>query len=179
METLFLKNETQTETGNSVIWCLIRQNPACVNEHSHMRAETIFHAGTSLGELRSDCIEVEAATAKDVGSESTFAQWETQNQIGRSAVHNRSGRVFRISIGPDADVAGKEIIDPQSCAKLGVMPDPRTGKMINGVFPEGTGPERVQGQFVGPVKFALVIACGFRPHGGGCSAAVVCVLRSQ
>ncbi len=104
-----LKGEAHAEPGDAIIFRFVRQYPAGINECSHMRGEAIFHAGAGLGEPHFDRIEVATAAAKNVGSQSTFAQRDTQDQIGRSAVYKGSGDVFRISIGANADIPGDKI----------------------------------------------------------------------
>ena len=95
-------------------------------------------------------VELAAAAGQGVGSESTFTQREAQNQIGRSAVNKGSGGVFRVNVGANAEVAGDEVIKPQSGAQPGIAPDSLARPMIEGVFPDRSSPEHVQGQFAGP-----------------------------
>src|ERR1035437_3024926 len=133
-----------------------------------MRGEAIFHAGASLSEPRFGHIEQATATAKGVGSESTLAQRETQNQTGRGAVDKGSGGVFRISIGANTDIPADEVIDPRSDTQSGIVPDSLSvviDRMLNGVLPERSSPERVHGQFAGSVIVTLVIIHGFRSQG--------------
>jgi len=109
-----LKGEAHADPGDAIIFCFVRQHPAGVNEYSHMRGEAIFHAGANLTKPHFADIELVTATAKGVGSESTLAQRETQNQTGRSAVYKGSAGVFRISIGANTDIPGDEVIAPRS-----------------------------------------------------------------
>jgi hypothetical protein len=109
-----LKGEAQAGPGDAIQFCFVRHHPAAVNEYSHVRGEAIFNAAASLTKPHLAHIELVTATAKDVGSESTLAQRETQNQIGRSAIYKGSGGVFRISIGANTDIPGDEVIDPRS-----------------------------------------------------------------
>src|ERR1035441_4916487 len=117
-----------------------------------MRGEAIFHAGASLSERRFGHLELLTATAKGVGGESTLAQRETQNQTGRSAVYKGSGGVLIISIGANTNIPGDEVIDPRSDTESDIVPDSITGKMIKGVFPERTSPERVHGQLAQHIR---------------------------
>jgi len=160
-----LKGEAQTDPGDAIQFCFVRQHPADVNEYSHMRSEAIFHAAASLTKPHLGHIELVTATAKDVGSESTLAQRETQNQTARSVIYKGSGGVFRISIGANTDIPGEEVIDPRSGPEPDILPDSITGKMIKGVFPERTSPERVHGQFAGSVIVTLVATHVFISQG--------------
>ena len=148
------------EPGNAIISSFVGQHAAGVNEYAHMRIEAIFDAAASLGEPLFERIEMATATAKDVGSESALAQRETQRQVGRGAVYEGSAGVFGIRLGAKADIPGEEVIDPRSGTQPGVVPDPRVGKVINGVFPHRSSPEPVQGQFVGPIKIARIVIHG-------------------
>ena len=131
-----LESETQAGPGDAIQFCFVRPHRAGVKEYSHVRGEAIFHAAASLTKPHLAHIELVTAAAKGVGSKSTLAQREPQNQIGRSAVDKGSGGVFRISIGANADIPGEKVIDPRSDAEFGILPDSVIGKMIKGVFPE-------------------------------------------
>ena len=103
-----LKSEAKAKPGDAIILGLVWHDTASVKEYSHMRGETILHAGTSLTKPEFGLIKLVPATAKHIGSQSTLAKRKPQNQIGRSADDESASGIFRISLGPNADIARRK-----------------------------------------------------------------------
>ena len=88
-----LKSEAKAKPGDAIILGLVWHDTASVKEYSHIRGETI---------------KLVPATAKHIGSQSTLAKRKPQNQIGRSADDESASGIFRISLGPNANITRRK-----------------------------------------------------------------------
>jgi hypothetical protein len=82
--------------------------------------------------------------------------WQTQNQIAGSGIHETAARVLRVSIRANADHAKKEEVNSASGAQPGIMMKVIMGEVLERILAESGGSEAINGQFGGAIQAPVI-----------------------